>query len=68
MAENNDSGAMREALVRAIIRAGAEGSTLDEEDCEVLRRYGVHEISHSDMVSFFTAKAARIERQMKNPH
>jgi len=38
MSKNKNGDEIREALVRTIIRAGAEGTHLDSEDCEVLAR------------------------------
>jgi hypothetical protein len=58
---------IREALVRLIIRAGAEGTRLDPEDCDVLTRYGTGVITHDEMMSFFRKKAARIQSQIDKP-
>lgn len=67
MADEDERGKIREALVQAIIRAGAEGTTLDSEDCEVLKSYGMREISYDEMVTFFRTKAAQLEKQMNRP-
>ena len=58
---------IREALVRTTIPARAEGTSLDEQDREILRKYGTGKITYEEMMSFFKEKAARLESQIKRP-
>jgi hypothetical protein len=67
VSRDNDRAKIQEALIQTIIRVGAEGTTLDEEDREVLKRYGIRQISYDQMMSFFKQKAARIQSQIDKP-
>ena len=63
----DDANEMKRALLRAVVAAAAQGSTLDLEDQEIIVRCKMGEISLEQVNDFFHAKAARIADQQRLP-
>ena len=58
---------MKRSLTRFLVNTAADHSILDEEDCELLVKHTLNEISLEELRSMITQKAARLEAQIIRP-
>jgi len=59
----NPNPLVREAVVRAIVRAAADGSALDSEDLDRIISYGVGDISYEELMA---ASGRKMQRLLEN--
>jgi len=66
LSENQDA-ALREALLRVIVRASADGSLLDVQDEDIIVRHLMGSISQEDFERLMVTKAQYLQAQATMP-